>query len=141
MAGYEEAKHIQIGIADRRFAIPIAEVVEVIRMQPLTDIPSADSAVMGVLQVRDDIIAVLSLRHLMFLPECEPSKATRIVLLKGRTETIGLCVDCVYNVVVFTDIQKGSKLEGEWCETLFRGIGIHDSELVPILKTAERLYS
>ncbi|MBB6691220.1 purine-binding chemotaxis protein CheW [Cohnella xylanilytica] len=132
-------QYVEFGIGAENYAIPISEVHEIIRMQDITEIPSGPPYVKGIFNLRGRIVPVIGLRRLFGLPEEEPDKATRIVVLNHADEYVGIVVDRVNQVVAIGDVQSPPDRIGGLSGALFAGIGITSSGLVGILKLDEVL--
>jgi purine-binding chemotaxis protein CheW len=135
----EQIQYVQFGIDKESYAIRISDVIEIIRMQAITDIPDTPYYVQGVINLRGRIIPVLSLRSLFSLSEDQITKATRIVVVHHEEEAVGIIVDRVQKVNRFENIQPPPERVAGINGAYFTGIGISDSELVAILKIDEVL--
>lgn len=93
-------------LASEWHAIPVAHVREILKLPPLTKVPRAPRAVMGIVSVRGQIITVIDLRRKLHLAEAPASPKTRILLADGSSgETLGLWVDEVLEVHRFADTE------------------------------------
>jgi purine-binding chemotaxis protein CheW len=108
-------------------------------MLDITEIPNCHSYVKGVINLRGKIVPVISLRNLFGMEEDTFSKSTRIVVVNHREESVGIIVDGVNKVTMFTDIQSSPDRIGGVSGSYFVGIGIIQGELVGILKLDEVL--
>jgi len=131
-ANRDQYVEMRVGAAD--YALHIHDIHEIIKMQPITEIPNAKAYVKGVINLRGSIVPVVSLRYLFQLPESEPTRATRIVIVRYEEDTVGVIVDQVSKVVTFTEIQPPPDRIGALSGAFFTGIGISPSGLVGILK-------
>jgi purine-binding chemotaxis protein CheW len=134
-----QEQYIEFGIAGERYAIRIQDIHEIIKVQDITQIPNVMPYVKGVINLRGRIVSIISLRSLFRLVETEADKATRIVVVNHKEETVGIIVDRVNKVATFTDIHtppdRVTGIDGGF----ITGIGITDSGLVGILKLDEVL--
>ena len=85
-------------LADRAYAIPIAAVEEIVPMAELARVPGAPTFLAGFLDVAGQLVAVISLRHLLGLPGREPKLYTPLVILKSASPRIALEVDGVSRI-------------------------------------------
>ena len=87
-------QYLLVKIGEMRYGFDISYVENVIRMKKITRVPGAQPYFKGVLNLRGEIIAVMSLRLKMGLPEDVYSENTRIVILNLKERgCIGLLVD------------------------------------------------
>lgn len=112
------------------YALPILSIHEIIRMQDITQVPNTRSCVLGVINLRGQIIPVVSLRERLGLPEVETTKSTRIVIVNDHDGVIGMIVDSVHQVLSFDGIQPPPD-EGN--VSYLRGIGRRGDTLVSVL--------
>lgn len=92
-------QHLVFHLEDRTYCIPTACVEEIVPMAALTAVPCAPTFLAGFLDVAGRLVAVISLRRLMGMPDREPELYTPIVLLKAYGLTIALEVDGVSQIV------------------------------------------
>lgn len=115
---------LAFGLRGERFALPLASIREILKLAPITEVPRAKPHVMGILSVRGRITTVMDLRLRLRMPQTEASKATRILLVDGGDEVIGLCVDEVHQVYRLHDdeMEMAAVVAGDLSEYVL-GIG------------------
>jgi purine-binding chemotaxis protein CheW len=92
--------HLVTFTLDReQFGIPIARVLEVIRVGEITRIPQARQHVRGVTNLRGRILAVVEIRTRMGLVPAEITSKSRIVVVDLHDRTLGILVDAVSQVI------------------------------------------
>jgi purine-binding chemotaxis protein CheW len=134
-----QEQYVEFGIVGERYALPIQDIYEIIKMQDITQIPNVMPYVRGVINLRGKIVSIISLRYLFRLVETAADKATRIVVVHHKEETVGIIVDRVNKVTTFKDVQIPPDRVAGIDGSFFTGIGITDSGLVGILKLDEVL--
>ncbi len=96
----ENAQFIVIKIGPEQFGIDIQHIDNIVRMQNITRVPKVPEYFKGVINLRGEIIPVMSLRLKMGLEEDVITKASRIIIIKlEQHEGIGIIVDEVKEVV------------------------------------------
>lgn len=80
-------------------AVDALRVQEVLRQQPLTEVPLAPPAVRGLMNLRGQIVPVLDLRHRFGFPPLEAGKKAFNVLLRGADGMVSFLVDRVADVI------------------------------------------
>ena len=88
-----------IQLDEQRMGLPLGSVREILKVAPVTLVPRAPRAVMGILSVRGRITTVIDLRLHLNMPEAKDTRSSRILLVDGGEETLGVRVDAVLNVV------------------------------------------
>ncbi|MBP1989004.1 chemotaxis protein CheW [Paenibacillus eucommiae] len=126
-------------VGKESYAINIQDIHEIIRLQPITDIPNCNSYVRGVINLRGKVVPVVSLRNLFGMSDIEGTKSTRIVVIKHKEESVGIIVDHVSKVTSYAEIQAPPEQVGGIHGAYFLGIGIREGNLVGILKMNEVL--
>ncbi len=87
-------------VAGTAYAVAIERVREILRMRTITPVPRVPAVVRGVITLRGQVVEVLDLRRRLGLPEREPDRRTRIVLVQGDDgRASGLVVDKVHEVL------------------------------------------
>ena len=78
----EFIQYIVIRLGDEQFGIDIRYIDNIVRMQTITRVPKVAAYLKGVINLRGEVIPVMSIRMKMDLPEDVITKATRIIILK-----------------------------------------------------------
>lgn len=101
-------KYLTFLIDRQLYALPTAEIVEIIRMQPITFMPKLPDYVKGVINLRGKIVPLIDMR-LKFDKEAVPyDSRTSIVIVEKGEMTAGLIVDAVKDV---RDVEKAQIFE------------------------------
>lgn len=97
-------QYIMIKLGKERFGIDIKYVDNIVRMMDITRVPMIQPYMKGVINLRGDIVPVMSTRIKLELEDCEATDASRIIIVKMEgNDTIGLIVDEVREVVTLTE--------------------------------------
>lgn len=109
-------EYLAFALAGETYAVPIAQLAEILRTPPITEVPRAPSSVVGVISVRGKLVTVIDLRRRLRLRESPLDRRTRILLVDaGGAEQMGLVVDEVRQVwrLAETEIESASVLGGD----------------------------
>lgn len=123
---YETTQFIVVKLGEEQYGIDIKDVDNIVRMQNITRVPKVQDYIKGVINLRGEVIPVMSIRIKMELPADEYTKATRIIILKmGQQGNIGIIVDEVKEVVTLrnTQIEKVAYESKEEKSSFIFGIG------------------
>lgn len=102
----ETTQFIVVRLNDEQYGIDIKYVDNIVRMQHITRVPNVQEYLKGVINLRGEVIPVMSIRLKMELPIDEYTKSTRIIILKlGQQGNIGIIVDEVKEVVTLQNEQ------------------------------------
>ena len=114
----EVNQYIVVGLGNEQYGIDIRYVDNIVRMQRITRVPKMPNYLIGIINLRGEVLPVISLRLKMGLASDEYSKSTRIIILKTEQEgTLGVIVDRVQEVVTLDNLHMDAvddlKLEGK----------------------------
>ncbi len=132
----DTTQYIVVRLGDEQYGIDIKFIDNIVRMQHITRVPKVPEYLKGVINLRGEVIPVMSIRLKMFLPEEEITRATRIIILKlEQYGTIGIIVDEVKEVVTLENdsIEKLTYESKEDKMNFISGIGKHNDELISLL--------
>ena len=87
--------HVRVRVADEDYALPIADVLEVAELGEVTPVPGAGAAVLGVQNLRGQVLTVVDLATVFGLAGSGPE---RIVIAERGGRRAGLAVDSVTGV-------------------------------------------
>lgn len=132
----ETTQYIVVRLGQEQYGIDIKYVENIVRMQQITRVPKVPSYIKGVINLRGEVIPVMSIRVRMGLPEDEITRATRIIILKLEQDgTVGYLVDEVKEVVTLEsrDIEKMSRDTMDTSQNFINGVGKRGTELISLL--------
>ncbi len=93
-------QYIVVNLGIEQYGIDIKYVDNIVRMQKITRVPKAQKIFKGVINLRGEIIPVMSIRTKFGLENDIYTDKTRIIILKPeQQEAIGILVDSVKEVV------------------------------------------
>lgn len=134
--GFDLTQYIVIKIGEEQYGIDIKYIDNIVRVQHITRVPKVADYLKGVINLRGEVIPVMSIRLKMELEEEEYTKNTRIIILKvDGCETTGIIVDQVKEVVTLDEtlIEKVSYDMKDDKVNYVAGIGKHEDELISLL--------
>jgi purine-binding chemotaxis protein CheW len=120
----EVREFLAFGLIGERFALPLSSVREILKLAQITEVPRARPHFLGILSVRGRITTVIDLRRRLRMPAATPTKASRILLVDGGEEVVGLLVDEVFQVYRLHDdeVELAAVVAGDLSEYVL-GIG------------------
>lgn len=130
----EERQLVVFSLLEEDYGIDIYKVQEIIQYREITFVPKAPAFVKGVINLRGKIIPVIDLKERFGLAEKEIKPDTRIIVVEISTQTVGLIVNSVTEVLRIpkTDIEPPppvTTIEADFIE----GVGKLDDRLIIIL--------
>src|SRR5207248_2562654 len=90
---------VSFSLANERYAIETRHIREVIRFTDFTPIPGAPEFLVGLLNLRGEILAVFDLRKFFNVIDKGVTDLSRVVVLGGERAEFGVLADTVYEVM------------------------------------------
>ena len=102
----ETHQYIALMVGEEQFGVDIQNVESILKMQKISRVPKAPDYIDGVINVRGEIIPVMSLRKRFGLAEDVFDKKTRIVIVRNHPKAVmGIIVDGIREVVDLSEDQ------------------------------------
>lgn len=135
-------QYVVFSINKQLCALAIDEVIEIIRVQPITEVPGIKSYISGMINLRGKIIPVVHLRKRYQMPDQAFTKKTRIVIVEDEGEDIGLIVDEVAMVTYVheEDLEPTLEMFNSLEQDCFKGFAKVRDKLIGILNKSKVLY-
>ena len=132
----DTAQYIVISMGDEQFGIDIKYIDNIVKMQHITRVPNVASYIKGVINLRGEVLPVMSLRLKMGLEEDVTTKNTRIIILRlEQYGMIGIIVDEVKEVLTLEEdcIEKVTNDSKDEKESFVFAVGKCEDGLVSLL--------
>ena len=100
-----EGKFLTLFIAKQAFGIPVCDVVQIVGMQAITEIPDSEDYLKGVLTIRGLIVPTIDLRLRLGKEEKKYDERTSIIIVLIENKEIGCIVDEVDSVIDIAEAQ------------------------------------
>jgi len=141
-----ERQYLGFHLAGQVYGVPLAQVAEITPYKPLNQIPHMPRSVEGLLDLRGQVIPVISLRSRMGLESQGTGLSKNIVILDlGTASPVGMLVDAVDSVITASpdEMVAASSLlagpDGAWVLGFIvqaeRIIALLDSRLITTFQT------
>ena len=133
---YDTTQYIVTQLGEEQYGIDIKLISNIVRMQKITRVPKVSPYIRGVINLRGEVIPVISLILKMGLSDDEITKKTRIIILTlEQHESIGVLVDEVKEVVTLDEehVEKVSYDKDDKAKFL-SGVGKYDEKLISLLE-------
>ncbi len=119
------------------YGVSIQEVSEIIRMRTVNWLPNSREEFLGMIQLRDKMIPVISLHRIFSEAEKELNAKTRIIVIHSGGQEIGIVVDEVNRVAFLSPQRIGAPphmSQNEWMTGVY-----HDRDTIIALLNVEAL--
>lgn len=127
-------QYIVVKIGNEQYGLDISYIDNIVRMQNITRVPKVQPYFKGIINLRGEIVPVMSIRLKMELENDVFTPATRIIILKVEEGIIGILVDEVKEVVELSmdDIDRPAHSAKNDKNSFISGIGKHGEELISL---------
>jgi purine-binding chemotaxis protein CheW len=129
-------QYIVVKIGNEQYGINIQYIDNIVRNQRITRVPKAQRYFKGVINLRGEIIPVMSVRLKLGLADDEYDDKTRIIIVKIESASVGVIVDQVKEVVTLghDDIEKVNRTAiDDVASGYINAIGKSNNELISLL--------
>lgn len=138
VVGDGRKQFIVVKIGSEQYGIDISYVDNIVRMQKITRVPKVQPYFKGIINLRGEIVPVMSIRTKMDLEPDEFTDVTRIIILKLEEHgVLGIVVDEVKEVVTLApdEIEKVSYDAKNSKSNFINGVGKNGEELISLFDT------
>lgn len=122
------------------YGINVMQVREVLRYTEIAAVPGAPSYVLGIINLRGNVVTVIDTRHRFGLAPGEITDNTRIVVIESEKNVVGIMVDSVSEVVYLrlSEIETAPNVGNDESAKFIQGVCHKNDELL-ILVELDRL--
>lgn len=135
-AGGPVREFLAFSLAGELYGVELTRIREILSPPPMTQVPRAPRAIVGVCSVRGLLVTVMDLRRCLKLEEAPPTRRARVLLAESsKGEVIGLLVDDVRQVMRLaeTEIEVATSVLGGDASEHVLGIGRPQGEMLILL--------
>jgi purine-binding chemotaxis protein CheW len=102
-------EYVTVMLGEQLFGLPISRVQDVFVPDRLTRVPLAPPEVAGILNLRGRVVTAIDMRSRLDLGRREEARAAMAIGVEFRSESYGLLVDSVGEVMKFPNSQCEAK--------------------------------
>ena len=130
-------------LGDEIYGIDVLKVQEVLRITEISPVPGAPDYVLGIINLRGNVVTVVDARNRFSLPPKESDDASRIIVVDAFDKIIGLLVDNVSEVAYVPDsqIELAPNVGNEDTNKFVAGVYNRDNELLIMVDLAKLINS
>lgn len=117
---------------DESYGINVMQVQEVLRVTEITPVPGAPDYVLGIINLRGNVVTVLDTRKRFGLSQHEIDDSTRVVIIESGEQVVGILVDSVAEVVYLkqSEIESAPNVGNEESSKYIQGVNSRDGRLL-----------
>ena len=114
------------------YGINVMQVQEVLRYTEIAPVPGAPDSVLGIINLRGNVVTVIDTRQRFGLEPAEVSDNSRIVIIEAEKQVVGILVDSVAEVVYLraSEIDVAPSVGTEESAKFIQGVSNRDGELL-----------
>ena len=129
-------------LAQELYGVNVMQIREVLRYTEITPVPGAPFYVLGIINLRGNVVTVIDTRLRFGLSETETNDQTRIVIIETENQVVGILVDAVAEVVYLrqSEIETTPNVGNEETAKFIQGV-CHKNEELLILVDLEKMMS
>ena len=138
----EELQWVTFKLENEVYGINVMQVQEILRYSEIAPVPGAPLYVLGIINLRGNVVTVIDTRARFGLEPCDVTDNTRVVVIESESQVIGILVDSASEVVYLkaSEIDDAPNVGNEESARFIRGVSNRDGELL-ILVDLDKLLS
>ena len=135
-------QYVTFRLDNETYGINVMQIQEVLRYTEIAPVPGAPDYVLGIINLRGNVVTVIDTRQRFGLSESDISDHTRIVVLEIDGQVVGVLVDSVAEVVYLkqSEVETAPNVGNEESARFIQGVCNKNGELI-ILVEFEKMLS
>lgn len=131
-ANDEVLQWVTFHLENETYGINVMQVQEVLRYTDIAPVPGAPAYVLGIINLRGNVVTVIDTRSRFGLVCSETTDNTRIVIIEAEKQVIGILVDSVAEVVYLrtSEIDNAPNVGTDESAKFIQGVSNRDGELL-----------
>ncbi len=127
---------------NEKYGINVMQVREVLRDIEIAPVPGAPSYVLGIINLRGNVVTVIDTRSRFGLPAVEINDESRIIIIETMDQIVGLLVDSIAEVadIPKSQIELTPNVGNDDSSKYIQGVHSREGELL-ILVAVEKVLS
>ena len=118
------------------YGINVMQVQEVLRYTEIAPVPGAPSYVLGIINLRGNVVTVIDTRQRFGLYNAEITDNSRIVIIEADKQVVGILVDSVAEVVYLrqSEIETAPNVGNDESAKFIQGVCNKNGELLILVE-------
>ncbi|MEF1250759.1 chemotaxis protein CheW [Vibrio owensii] len=128
----EVLQWVTFQLEEETYGINVMQVREVLRYTEIAPVPGAPDYVLGIINLRGNVVTVIDTRSRFGLMEGEVTDNTRIIVIESERQVIGILVDSVAEVVYLrsSEIDTTPSVGTDESAKFIQGVSNRDGKLL-----------
>ena len=134
--GDEVLQWVTYKLGEETYGINVMQVQEVLRYSEIAPVPGAPPYVLGIINLRGNVVTVIDTRHRFGLTSGELTESTRVVIIEADNHVIGILVDSVAEVVYLrqSEVETAPNVGNEESAKFIQGVCNKNGELLILVE-------
>ncbi len=117
---------------EETYGINVMQVQEVLRVTEIAPVPGAPHYVLGIINLRGNVVTVIDTRSRLGLGSKDSDDSTRIVIIETDRQVVGILVDAVAEVVDLRsgEIESAPNVGNDESSKYIQGVASRDGNLL-----------
>jgi purine-binding chemotaxis protein CheW len=131
-AGGELIQFVTFILKDEVYGINVMQVQEVLRVTEIAPVPGAPPYVLGIINLRGNVVTVIDTRGRFGLPSADTDDSSRIIVIESEKQVVGMLVDAVAEVVDLREdeIDVAPNVGNEESSRYIQGVATRENNLL-----------
>jgi len=125
-------RYVTFRLEEEVYGINVMQVQEVLRVTEIAPVPGAPHYVLGIINLRGNVVTVVDTRERLGLGSKEMEESTRIVIIEADKMVVGILVDAVAEVVDLrtSEIESAPSVGNDESSKYIQGVASRDGDLL-----------
>ncbi|NNJ92980.1 MAG: chemotaxis protein CheW [Gammaproteobacteria bacterium] len=130
-----EIQLVTFRLKDETYGINVMQVQEVLRVAEIAPVPGAPHYVLGIINLRGNVVTVIDTRVRFGLPSAEINDLSRIIVIESEAQVVGILVDSVAEVADLhvSEIDSAPNVGNDESSRYIQGVASRDSNLLIVV--------
>jgi purine-binding chemotaxis protein CheW len=141
-ATHDASRFVTFHLDAEKYGINVMQVREVLKITEIAPVPGAPDFVLGIINLRGNVVTVIDTRKRFGLQPRAVDDATRIVIIEEGDQVVGMMVDSVAEVMNIPsgEIELAPNVGNDESAKFIQGVSHQGEELIILIDYA-RLFS
>jgi len=128
----EVLQWVTFKLEEETYGVNVMQVQEILRYTEIAPVPGAPSYVLGIINLRGNVVTVIDTRARFGLMSAEATDNSRVLIIEAEEQVIGILADSVAEVVYLrsSEIDSAPNIGTEESAKFIQGVSNRDGELL-----------
>lgn len=129
-------QYVTFRLDEETYGIDVMQIQEVLRFTEIAQVPGAPDYVLGIINLRGNVVTVIDTRRRFGLADADITDASRIVVMESDSQVMGILVDSVAEVVYLkaSEIETAPNVGNEESAKFIQGVCNKNGELIILVE-------